>query len=235
MENLDNHQQAWLDEELPPGPQRVLDAGCGRGELAAALIRRGHEVTAIDSAAEAVAAARAAGVPALRADLTVRDGAPFYDGGSYEVIVMSLSLHHMHPLGAALDHAYDLLIPGGTLLVDEFAWDWADAATAAWFYDAGSLLAAAGVADFPREGGDPAGRWRAAHHDHHPAADMLTALGERFEVVSLRREPYITRYIGGKVVNGHTKVVEELWRIERDRLAAGALAATGFRMKARKV
>ncbi|MEU6710704.1 hypothetical protein ABZ897_04415 [Nonomuraea sp. NPDC046802] len=62
--------------------------------------------------------------------------------------------------------------------MEEFAWDWADLAAAARFYDAGSLPAAVGVADFP---GDPVARWREAHVDHHPAADMLAAIKDRFE------------------------------------------------------
>ncbi|MGP3954890.1 class I SAM-dependent methyltransferase [Nonomuraea sp. 3N208] len=247
-ETMDNHQYAWLSEALPRGPQRILDAGCGRGELAAALMRRGHQVTAIDISQEAVEAARAAGVLAVRADIvkypdSADDGsAPvsYYDGGSlFDVVVMSLALHHMHPLEAALDRVLSLLVPGGLLVVDEFAWDWADPAAATWFYDAGSLLAAAGVADFTREpsgpGRHPVERWREAHVDHAPADDMLAALAERFEVVTMRREPYLSRYIGGKLTNGSTDLLNELWRIERDRIAAGSLPHTGFRMTARKM
>ncbi|WP_170223805.1 class I SAM-dependent methyltransferase [Nonomuraea turkmeniaca] len=256
-ETVDNHQYAWLSEVLPPTPRRVLDAGCGRGDLAAELMRRGHEVTAIDLSQEAVDAARAAGVPAIRADIVKYpdsadtgpgpasgpDSAALIgdDGGSlFDVVVMSLSLHHMHPLEAALDRVKMLLAEGGLLLVDEFAWDWADRAAATWFYDAGSLLAAAGVADFPREssGGprrDSAERWREAHVDHSPAAHMLDALAERFQVTSMRREPYLSRYIGGKLMDGRTELLDELWRIERDRIAMGALPPTGFRMTARKM
>ncbi|WP_171074523.1 class I SAM-dependent methyltransferase [Nonomuraea basaltis] len=240
METMDNHQYTWLSEVLPPSPQRILDAGCGRGELAAELMRRGHTVTAIDISQEAVEAARAAGVPARRADITGHSGLADYDDGSlFDVIVMSLSLHHMHPLEAALDRVSGLLDEDGLLMVDEFAWDWADGAAAAWFYDTGSLLSAAGIADFPREPGrpgrDPAERWREAHGDHTPAADMIAAVAERFEVTSLRREPYLSRYIGGKVTNSSTDVVNELWRIERDRIAAGILPPTGFRLTARKM
>jgi SAM-dependent methyltransferase len=247
-ETVDNHQYAWLSEALPREPQRVLDAGCGRGELAAELMRRGHEVTAIDISQEAVDAARAAGVPAIQADIVkypgVVDPGPdvrnYSDGPLFDVVAMSLSLHHMHPLDAALDRVRTLLVEGGLLLVDEFAWDWADRAAATWFYDAGSLLAAAGVADFTREPGrvghDPVERWREAHADHTPATEMLAALEERFEVTSVRREPYLSRYLGGKLTEGGSvEVLQELWRIERDRIAAGALPPTGFRMTARRM
>ncbi|MFC4007715.1 class I SAM-dependent methyltransferase [Nonomuraea purpurea] len=230
METMDNHQSAWLDEALPGGPLRVLDAGCGRGELAAELLRRGHDVTAIDVSAQAVEAARAAGVPARQADL-----AHYYDA-PFDAIVMSLSLHHMHPLDAVLEGVSALLKRGGTLAVDEFAWDWADSAAAAWFYDVGSLLAAAGLADFPGEAvDDPVARWREAHVDHTPAADMLAAIKDRFEGADLRREPYLSRYIAGKLTNGSTELVNGLWRIERGRIASGTLPPTGFRLVARQV
>jgi SAM-dependent methyltransferase len=247
-ETVDNHQYAWLSQVLPRQAQRVLDAGCGRGALAAELMRRGHLVTAIDVSPEAVGAARAAGVPAVQADIvTYPDSADddpalvrHYDGKSlFDAVVMSLSLHHVHPLQAALDRVRSLLRPGGLLVVDEFGWDWADRAAATWFYDAGSLLAAAGVADVTREPGgpgrDPLERWREAHGDHTPADVMLAALAERFQVTSMRREPYLSRYIGGKVTNGSTDVLNELWRIERDRIAAGTLPPTGFRMMARRM
>ncbi|GAA3555001.1 hypothetical protein GCM10022419_039240 [Nonomuraea rosea] len=218
----------WLDEVLQGTGRRVLDAGCGRGELAAELTRRGHAVTAIDVSEAAVAAARASGVPARLADL-----ADYYDDEPFDAVVMSLSLHHMHPLGTVLGRASELLGEGGVLVLDEFAWDWADAAAAAWFYDAASLLAAGGLADFPREAGrDPAERWREAHEDHATGAAMLAAVAERFEVRDVRREPYLSRYISGKLTNGSTELVNELWRIERERIASGALPPTGLRLTA---
>ncbi|MFC4119402.1 class I SAM-dependent methyltransferase [Nonomuraea zeae] len=227
----DNHQYSWLGEVLPGPGSRILDAGCGRGELAAELARRGHGVTAIDVSEAAVAASRASGVPALRADL-----ADYYDDEPFDAVVMSLSLHHMHPLETVLDRASALLGPDGVLVLDEFAWDWANAAAATWFYDAASLLAAAGLADFPREAGrDPVTRWREAHEDHATGAAMLAAVTERFEMADVRREPYLSRYIGGKLTNGDTELVNELWRIERERIASGTLPPTGLRLTARRM
>ncbi|WP_246609162.1 class I SAM-dependent methyltransferase [Nonomuraea rhizosphaerae] len=219
----------WIHAALPARPARVLDAGCGRGELAAELIGRGHHVTVVDASAEAVAAARAAGVPAVPADITTYEDEPF------EVIVLSLSLHHMHPLEAALDRVAALLAPGGRLVVDEFAWDWADEAAAAWFYDTGALLTAAGPAGLPYAPGiAPIDRWRAAHADHTGGDAMLAALRERFDVRTVRRGPYLARYLSGKLPPGAVagEVAAALWRIERERLALGALPATGLQLLA---
>ncbi|MFI6295487.1 class I SAM-dependent methyltransferase [Nonomuraea sp. NPDC050790] len=196
----------WMLSALPDAPARVLDAGCGAGALAAALIARGHDVTAIDLDPSA---ARAAGVPAREADLTVYEDDPF------DVIVLSLSLHHMHPLEAALDRTAALLRPGGRLVVDEFAWDWADAAAATWFYDVGRLLGR-----FDRPEPDPLARWRAAHVDHSPAGDMLDAVAARFEVVRMRRVPYLFRYLGGE----HAARLKEIEEVRHQ--------PTGFRLTA---
>ena len=78
---------------LPPPPARILDAGCGEGTLSRRLADAGYAVTPVDADPAAVAAARAAEVPVVRADLASYDDEPF------DAVVMLLSLHHMHPLG----------------------------------------------------------------------------------------------------------------------------------------
>ncbi|WP_157244454.1 class I SAM-dependent methyltransferase [Nonomuraea typhae] len=195
---------AWIASLLPAVPVRILDAGCGDGSLAAQLSSLGHDVTAIDLDP---GPAHAAGVPARRADMAAYEDDPF------DVIVMSLSLHHMHPLGKALDRAAALLVPGGRLVVDEFAWDWADGPAATWFYDAGVLL---GRFDEPVE--DPLARWREAHADCATARDMLAAIEARFAVTGLRRVPYLHRYLEGPA---RLREIEEVRHVP-----------TGFRLTA---
>jgi SAM-dependent methyltransferase len=98
---------AWLADILPPPPARILDAGCGEGALSRRLMDAGYAVTSVDADPAAVAAARTAGVPAVHGDLASYDDEPF------DAVVMLLSLHHMHPLGAALDRVTRLLRPDG--------------------------------------------------------------------------------------------------------------------------
>jgi trans-aconitate 2-methyltransferase len=71
-------------------PRRVVDLGCGPGHLTAVLAARWPEaeIDALDSSAEMVAAARARGVPARRAD--VRDWRP---GPRDDVVVSNAVLH----------------------------------------------------------------------------------------------------------------------------------------------
>lgn len=233
---------AWLAGVLPLLPARLLDAGCGAGEVSGWLVGLGYQVTAIDANPDAVARARAAGVPAVQADLADYADQPF------DAVLMLLTMHHVHPLPHALDTVTRLLRPGGRLIVDEFAWDWADLATIRWFDDIAAILVAAGAADPAAgplspvgtlaEGGqaDWAGRWRARHTEHgrvcNPGDTMVRQVAERFGEVEVRRVPYLSRHlVSGRV---HPAVFAELSRIEHEHIADGTLTATGFRMIAQQ-
>ncbi|WP_331272254.1 class I SAM-dependent methyltransferase [Motilibacter aurantiacus] len=100
--------------QLPPGPGRVLDVGCGAGSLAAKLAARAGHVDALDRDPGMVAAAARA-VPAnvtcRRADF-LRHEVP---ASAYDAVVSMSSLHHM-PLEPALLRMADALRPGGVLV-----------------------------------------------------------------------------------------------------------------------
>ena len=106
--------------QIADPPARVLEVGCGKGELARALARAGHCVTAIDPRAPEGPIFRRVGIE------------EFSDAEPFDHVVASLSLHHVEDLGRALDKVVDSLRPGGTLVVVEFAWDRIDEATAEW-------------------------------------------------------------------------------------------------------
>lgn len=117
------HFHPWILRSLPEGAARVLDVGCGRGALVAALAGAcgpGARIEGIDPDAEMAyaAAARLAGARGVRIR---RRGLGEHAAreelhGSYDAITMVASLHHME-LTAALEQARDLLRPGGRLLV----------------------------------------------------------------------------------------------------------------------
>lgn len=221
---------AWLPGILPPAPARVLDAGCGEGALSRWLAGAGYDVTSVDADPAAVAAARAAGVPAILTDLASYDDAPF------DAVVMLLSLHHMHPLSATLGRVSDLLLPGGALILDEYAWDWADGATIRWYYDMAALLAVTGVIDPPAGGDQLLSRWRSRHTMDGALCNggdaMIRAVSERLRDIDVRRVPYLARHLlAGR---GDQRILAELCRIESEHLADGSLLATGFRLTARK-
>jgi SAM-dependent methyltransferase len=106
--------------QIGNSPTRVLEVGCGEGELARTLARVGHSVTAIDP--------QAPEGPIFRRT-TIEE---FTDPAQFDHVVAILSLHHVEDLGTALSNMADLLRARGTLVVVEFAWDRIDEATAEW-------------------------------------------------------------------------------------------------------
>jgi SAM-dependent methyltransferase len=93
-------------------PGRLLDVGCGRGDLGAALASQGWYVAGVDPSEGAVEFARARGVDAQAGTLETVD----YPAESFDAVVMRHSLEHVpDPLGD-LKRIHRLLEPGGLLL-----------------------------------------------------------------------------------------------------------------------
>ena len=106
--------------QLAPPPRRVLEVGCGAGELARALDAAGYEVVAIDPDAPD-------GAIFQRTSIEAFDGP-----GPFDAVVASLSLHHVHDLGGVLDKIVRLLADGAPLVLNEHAWDRLDPMTPEW-------------------------------------------------------------------------------------------------------
>jgi SAM-dependent methyltransferase len=79
---------------------RVLDVGCGRGDLCAAAAARGARPVGVDLADGMVAAARAShpGLEFVRADA---EDLPFADA-SFDVVTSRLGAHHFEDVEAAV-------------------------------------------------------------------------------------------------------------------------------------
>lgn len=118
--NHNDHFHTWILRSLPEAPARVLDVGCGEGELLAALTTCAARVEGIDPdpAMSYAAATRFQDQPRvqiLRRGLIEHAAQPAL-AESYDAITMVASLHHMDP-HRALAEARSLLRPGGRLLV----------------------------------------------------------------------------------------------------------------------
>jgi SAM-dependent methyltransferase len=104
-----------LLQHLPPSCGRVLDVGCGAGELAAKLATRSDRVDALDRSATMVEHAKRvvpANVTCIVADVLDE---PLPES-AYDAIVSMTALHHM-ALDAALPRLAAALRPGGVLAV----------------------------------------------------------------------------------------------------------------------
>lgn len=104
--------------QLPPAPARVLEVGCGGGELARGLAAARYDVVAIDPEAPDGSIFRRTTIEA------------FSDPGPFDAVVASLSLHHVHDLGGVLDKLVRLL--AGPLILNEHAWDRLEPMTPEW-------------------------------------------------------------------------------------------------------
>ena len=97
-----------------PKPGRLLDFGCGGGAFLKRMSDQGWQVTGLDAS---VGAGRAVqeelGLKVLTGSLPHPDLLPC----SFDVVTMWQSLEHVHRPLTALREAYQLLVPGGKLIV----------------------------------------------------------------------------------------------------------------------
>lgn len=104
---------------------RVLDIGCGTGELGMALAARGHSVTGVDLAPSAIALARRkAASRGLEIDFVVADATePHGYDGPFDTVVDSGLLHCLQPPAQRryLEVLRGLCPPGGRVAVLCFA------------------------------------------------------------------------------------------------------------------
>lgn len=112
--------EGFVLDQIGNPPARVLEVGCGKGDLAYALVGAGYSVTAIDPRAREVPIFRRVGIE------------EFSEPGSFDHVVAILSLHHVENISGGLDKIVSLLRAGGTLVVVEFAWVLIHVATAEW-------------------------------------------------------------------------------------------------------
>jgi SAM-dependent methyltransferase len=221
------HTLAHLKPLLPTPPARILEAGCGRGALAAVLADRGYQVTGVDRDAEVAAAATERGVPVIQAD--VREVS-----GEYDVVLFTRSLHHAENLDEVLAHAVTLLAPGGQVIIEEFAWERVDQAAAGFLHDNRTLLVAAGLLDAELPSGDLLDAWVAGHDFLHRGSAMLAALSRAGSELTTVVTPMLWRLVdgrGGAWTEPPTRVADVLnaVRVAEERLvAAGTLPSVGL-------
>jgi SAM-dependent methyltransferase len=193
--------EEFVASALPPVPARLLEVGCGAGDLARSLAARGYDVTAIDP--------HAPDGPLFQ-QVTLED---FTDPEPFDAVVASTSLHHIHDLAAALEKIRGLLRPGGVLVLNEFGWDRVDARTASWAESRLPPDEAKVVTDFLNG-------WNTEHAELHTSVAMRQALDAAFIRRSFEWVPFLAEH----EIERPDLAAEELALIE-----SGGINAVGFR------
>ncbi|MCK2244174.1 MULTISPECIES: bifunctional 2-polyprenyl-6-hydroxyphenol methylase/3-demethylubiquinol 3-O-methyltransferase UbiG [unclassified Crossiella] len=221
------HTLAHLKPLLPAPPARILEAGCGSGALAAALIELGYQVTGVDRSADVAAAARERGITVIEADVNEVSG-------EYDVVLFTRSLHHAEDLDGTLTHAATLLAPGGLIVLEEFAWERVDQAAAHFYYDNRALLVATGVLKADVPDGDPLKAWVAGHDFLHRGSDMLDALGRvgselsTVDTTMLWRLAYGRSGVWTEPATHAVSALDSIRQAEQRRLDASMIPAIGL-------
>jgi ubiquinone/menaquinone biosynthesis C-methylase UbiE len=170
--------EEFVTSNLPNPPCRILEVGCGAGELALALAHRGNTVTAIDP--------QAPEGPIFQTVSLEDFGGP----GPFDAVVASTSLHHIHNLRAALDKINRLLRPGGVLILNEFGWERMDARTAGW---AASHLSSSGDETVTADGFLK--QWIDYHEDLHDSGTMRETLDAVFLPRAFEWLPFLAEHV----------------------------------------
>ena len=193
----------FVTEQLPSAPARVLEVGCGRGDLARAVAESGYEVVAIDPHAPAGELFRATSLE------------EFAGPEPFDAVVASLALHHVADLPGALDKIVSLLRPTGSLIVNEHAVDRLDEPTARWYLEKRAVIRP----DAPRSLEQCLHDWEEHHAGLHGYAAMRQEFDRRFIERFFAWMPYLYGELAGAVTDLE----------ERALIDAGAIQATGFR------
>jgi 2-polyprenyl-3-methyl-5-hydroxy-6-metoxy-1,4-benzoquinol methylase len=215
---------------LPPKGGRILEIGCGAGELAACLSKEGYAVVAIDSDCDSITAAQSRGVDARIATW------PDFDDGQFDAVLFMRSLHHIHPLDESVARTAKSLIKGGRIIVEDFAYESVDDRTLHWFRAAIRSLEATGQL-IPQARDEflekilvkteTLDAWQQCHeHDLHTAAEIGAQLERIFDRVIKEHSPYYFRYIAGALPSsGQRDAILQAFAEQEETMAANGLIA----------
>ncbi len=120
LKNMVPGRLSWFDRFIDWNGKDVLDLGCAGGFMAEALARRGANVTGIDPAKDAVAAAQDHAAQeglSISYDVGVGESLP-YDDGAFDAVVCVDVLEHVSDLDKVLSEMHRVLRPGGMALFD---------------------------------------------------------------------------------------------------------------------
>jgi ubiquinone/menaquinone biosynthesis C-methylase UbiE len=230
------HTLTFIEKYTGRRNARLLEVGCGSGDLAAALMNSGMQVTAIDVSEEAIQFARAKNIDARCANVLT------YEDNPFDVIVFSRSLHHIEPLGSAVSAAKRLMTAGGVLLIEDFAPETADEQAVEWLQLQRGAIPESLLNENARRHTkiSTVDEWKEHHFgEHHVAegASVRQAIEQQFPQVKVMFVPYLYRYVGDSIkadAADGAEIVQEIFNEEKEAIENNQLTAIGMRIVARR-
>ncbi len=104
-----------LVEESLRGAQRVLDVGCGEGQVARRVARQGAAVVGVDLSLSQVRVAHERGGSGLFVQARAEQ-LPCMTG-AFDAVLVCLALEHVDPFEPAINEIARVLVPGGRFLL----------------------------------------------------------------------------------------------------------------------
>ncbi len=206
----------FVRDSVPGPPGRVVEIGCGDlGGFVPDLRRSGYDAVGVDPEAPTGPSFRQVEFETYDVPRPV------------DAVVACTSLHHVGDLHLTVDSVADALLPGGVLLVVEWAHELFDEATARWCFerlphDGHTFL------HHHRDACEESGlswstyvrRWARDEHRLHTWTEIERALATRFTPVQVERMPYFWPTLG-------ISEADELAAIRSGTIQAGAVRYVG--------
>ncbi len=117
----DKHSYVWeygakiLEILSPRSQERILDLGCGTGQLTAKIAASGASVVGLDSAETAIAQAK---INYPEIEFHLANGADFSFNQPFDAVFSNAALHWIQPPEAAVKCIWDVLKPGGRFVAE---------------------------------------------------------------------------------------------------------------------
>jgi SAM-dependent methyltransferase len=122
QEEFTNGADPEYEEQILPlvdrhliGSRRVLDVGCGEGQVARRAVALGAEAVGVDPTRNQIQVAEERGGGPRYGEATA-EALPFHDG-SFDAVVMCLVIEHIDPIEPAIEEMARVLEPGGRCLL----------------------------------------------------------------------------------------------------------------------